>query len=79
MLEKADIIGEFVGALRDPGKNREHTAVDLSGIRLSGYREALGESHLRSDPSVRLAALLMIPVKEFQEACLGSCRSLGAK
>ena len=64
MLEKTDVVGELMGALGDSGKNGKHTAVDFSGICLTGYRVALGKSHLCGDPSVCLAALLMIPVKE---------------
>ena len=68
-----------MGALGDSRQHAKDTAVNLSGIRLSGNREAVMEAHLFRDPPVRLAALLMIAVKQLQKAGLGSRRSLGAQ
>ena len=71
MLEQADVIGEFMGALGDPRKDREDAAVDLPGIGLSRHRKTSVKAHLLRDHLVRPPAFLMVAVEQLQEAGLG--------
>ena len=61
---------------RNACKHIQHSGIHFSGIGLAGYRIAGLESHLLGNHRVNLVDRLLIPVKEFQEACLCTCRSL---
>ena len=79
MLKQADIVGEFRGALGDPTQNGQDLAVQLTGIRLTGNGKAGRIAHLLCNLPIQLTHLFIITIKQLQEACLRSRRSLGAK
>ena len=72
MLQQADIVGKLVGALGNTCQYGNHAAVDLSGVGLARYGVAAGKAHLFRNPLIQSAAFLMISVKKFQEAGLGT-------
>ena len=57
----------------------QNSCIHFSGISLPGYRITSSESHLFRDHRIDLVNGLLIPVKELQKACLGSCGSLGSQ
>ena len=79
MLQKADIIGELMGALGNACQDIDHPGIYLAGIRLSGYRITIRKTHLSGYHPIRQTAFLMISVKKLQKAGLGTGRPLGPK
>ena len=67
-----------MGALGDASQDGEHAAVHFPGISLAGNREAARKAHLFRDHLIGLPAFFMVPVKQLQEAGLGSGGPLGA-
>ena len=63
----------------DAGEEIQHLAVQFAGVGLAGDGEALVISHLLGDFFVQLAALLVVPFKQFQEAGLGAGGAFAAQ
>ena len=78
VLEKADVVGEFVGALRDLGEHAEDVVVELAGVRLPRDAVHLVIAHLFNDAPFKFLDLLFVAVEKFQKACLGARRALDA-
>ena len=70
MLEKTDVIGEFVCTCCNSGKYIHNSCIHFTGIGLSGYRIACFKSHLLSNHWIDLINGLLISFKQFQETCL---------
>ena len=79
MLQKADIIGEFMCAGRNSRQNIQHSGVYLSGIGLSGHRIAFPEPHFFRNHRINPINLFLISVEQLQKTGLCSCRPLGAE
>ena len=47
-----------------------HSGIHLSGIGLSGYREAFLKAHFLSDLLIYFSYSILVSLKEFHKACL---------
>ena len=79
VLEQANVIGEFMRALRDGAQHAEHTEIIFAGICLRGHRVAGVIAHLFRDQLIELLDFVRIAVKQLHEARLGAGRPFAAQ
>ena len=77
--QQPDVAGELRGALRDAGQHLQHLKVHLARVGLTADGVCAGKAHLFADLLLKRDDLLLISVKQGEEARAGSGRSLAAE
>ena len=78
-LQDAQIVAEFVGALRKAGQHRQEVGVDLAGVSLPRNRDAPVKPEVGGDARFEFFHFGFVAVKQFHKAGLCAGGALGAE
>ncbi len=79
MLQKPDIVGELMGACRNPCKHIQCSRIHFTGIGLSRYRVTRLKPHLLRNHRIYLVNRLLISLEQLQKARLSTRSPFGSK
>ena len=79
VAEQPHVGGKLAGGLSDAGQGGHHVVVHLPGIGLAAHRDHGVKAHLTGYLPLQLLDLLVIPLEQLQEGCLGTGGPLGAQ
>ena len=72
VTQKPQIGGKFTGRLGNPGQGGQNGGIHLAGVGLTTYGYSGCKAHLLRNFAVQLQHFLMVALKEFQKAGLGT-------